>query len=82
MKNIFRAFLASFLLFSLLVPAGTYAKSDAAPAIDISRNKLLGYMLSKQLPVMHFSDKVMNDDLAFAAFDLYLKPTRPSAQER
>jgi hypothetical protein len=30
-------------------------------------------MLSKQLPVMHFSDKVVNDDLAFSAFDLYLK---------
>ena len=30
-------------------------------------------MLAKQLPVMHFSDKVMTDDLAFAAFDLYLK---------
>lgn len=30
-------------------------------------------MLSKQLPVMHFSDKVMNDELSFAAFDLYLK---------
>ncbi len=73
MKNIFRAFLTSFLLFSLLVPAGSYAKSDAGSAVDISRNKLLGYMLSKQLPVMHFSDKVMNDELAFAAFDLYLK---------
>ena len=30
-------------------------------------------MLGKQLPVMHFSDKAMTDDLAFAAFDLYLK---------
>ena len=73
MKNIFRTFLTSFLLFILLVPAGSYAKSDAGSTVDISRNKLLGYMLSKQLPVMHFSDKIMNDDLAFAAFDLYLK---------
>ena len=73
MKNIIRVCLTSFLLVSVLLPTGSFAKSDAAPAIDISRNKLIGYMLSKQLPVMHFSDKVMNDDLAFAAFDLYLK---------
>lgn len=73
MKTIFRTFLISFLFLCVLVPAGSHAKSDAGPAIDISRNKLLGYMLSKQLPVMHFSDKLMNDDLAFAAFDLYLK---------
>jgi len=73
MKNIFRTFLTSLLLFSLLAPAGSFAKADAGSTVDISRDKLLGYMLSKQLPVMHFSDKVMDDDLAFAAFDLYLK---------
>ncbi len=73
MKNIFRACLTSILLVSVLLVTGSFAKSDAAHPIDVSRNKLIGYMLSKQLPVMHFSDKVMNDDLAFAAFDLYLK---------
>lgn len=71
--NTFRNSLLSVaLLLSLLVAPLALAKADA-PEIDSSRNKLIGYMLSKQLPVMHFSDKVMNDDLAFAAFDLYLK---------
>ena len=73
MKNIFRIYLAAILLVSFYLPTGSIAKSDAPPAIDVSRNKLIGYMLSKQLPVIHFSDKVMNDTLAFAAFDLYLK---------
>ncbi|MFH0783643.1 MAG: carboxy terminal-processing peptidase [Pseudomonadota bacterium] len=30
-------------------------------------------MLSKQLPALHFSDKVINDELAKAAFHLYIK---------
>lgn len=67
-----KSFLTVALLLSLIVAPLALAKSDA-PEIDSSRNKLIGYMLSKQLPVMHFSDKVMNDDLAYAAFDLYLK---------
>lgn len=71
--NTFRNnFLTVALLLSLIAAPLALAKSDA-PEIDSSRNKLIGYMLSKQLPVMHFSDKVMNDDLASAAFDLYLK---------
>jgi carboxyl-terminal processing protease len=73
MKNIFRACLASILLVSFYLPTGSLAKSDAPPAVDASRNKLIGYMLSKQLPVIHYSDKVMNDTMAFASFDLYLK---------
>ena len=71
--NTFRNSLLPVALFlSLLVAPLALAKTDVSE-IDSSRNKLIGYMLSKQLPVMHFSDKVMNDDLAFAAFDLYLK---------
>ncbi len=71
--NTFRnRFLTIALLLNFIVAPLVFAKSEA-PEIDTSRNKLIGYMLSKQLPVMHFSDKVMNDDLAFAAFDLYLK---------
>lgn len=34
---------------------------------------MIGFMLGKQLPAMHFSDKKMDDALSFAAFDLYLK---------
>ena len=73
MKNIFRTYLATILVFSFLLPGLSAAKSNNSTDADTSRNNLIGYMLSKQLPVIHFSDKVMNDDLAFAAFDLYLK---------
>ncbi len=72
MKNIRHSCLAVVLFVSLLLPVFSSAKTTE-PELDSSRNKLIGYMLSKQLPVMHFSDKVMNDDLALAAFDLYLK---------
>jgi len=73
MKNNFRACLLAVLLCSSLLPTFSVAKTNGSTGIDASRNNLIGYMLSKQLPVMHFSDKVMNDDLAFSAFDLYLK---------
>ena len=72
MKNIRNSCFTVTLFVVLLLPVFSSAKTTA-PELDSSRNKLIGYMLSKQLPVMHFSDKVMNDDLAFAAFDLYLK---------
>lgn len=41
--------------------------------VDEKRNELIGYMLYKQLPSIHFSDKEMNDSLSEASFDLYLK---------
>jgi len=72
MNTLYNRFLTIVLLLNFFAAPLVFAKSEA-PEIDTSRNKLIGYMLSKQLPVMHFSDKVMNDDLAFAAFDLYLK---------
>ena len=72
MNTLCTRFLAVAVFLTLLVTSPVFAKT-AAEEVDSSRNKLIGYMLSKQLPVMHFSDKVMNDDLAFAAFDLYLK---------
>ena len=37
------------------------------------RNKLIAYMLYKQLPAIHFSDKLMNDELSVAAFGLFIK---------
>lgn len=45
----------------------------AATEVDEKRNELIGYMLYKQLPSIHFSDKEMNDRLSEASFDLYLK---------
>jgi len=40
---------------------------------DYKRNRLIGYILSKQLPALHFSDKKVDDKLAEAAFYLYIK---------
>ncbi len=73
MKINFRTSLVILLACGFLFSGFSVAKVNDSTDGDASRNNLIGYMLSKQLPVMHFSDKVMNDDLAFAAFDLYLK---------
>jgi hypothetical protein len=48
-----------------------FANSDLI--VDAKRNKLIGYMLGKQLPSIHYSDKQVDDDLSRAAFDLYIK---------
>ncbi len=55
------------LLFAL------FCQQGVAKEFDEKRNKLIGYMLYKQLPSIHFSDKKVDDTLALAAFDLYLK---------
>lgn len=47
--------------------------ADTESTIDEKRNKLIGYMLYKQLPSIHFSDKKVDDNLSQAAFDLYIK---------
>ncbi|MBU1233381.1 MAG: carboxy terminal-processing peptidase [Proteobacteria bacterium] len=73
MKKIVSACLAGVFSLTLLLPTISIAESAAPQEIDSGRNKLIGYMLGKQLPVMHFSDKEVDDDLAFAAFDLYIK---------
>ncbi len=72
MKNV------KYLSFLLLLPLSIFllvgnGYCDSAQDIDQKRNKLIGYMLSKQLPSLHFSDKEVDDELALAAFDLYLK---------
>jgi len=56
-------------LFVSTLPALAIDKVE----IDEERNDLIGYMLYKQLPSIHFSDKEVNDSLARAAFDLYLQ---------
>lgn len=60
-----------FIGLLLLAPSAPSAQID--PEVDEKRNKLIGYMLGKQLPSIHYSDKQVNDELAEAAFDLYLK---------
>lgn len=71
MKNRASVFLYLFLSTVLLFPATSSANVPAA--VDMARNRMVGYMISKQLPSIHFSDKEMNDSLSKAAFDLYLK---------
>ncbi len=72
--KIIRNFLVFHLLFCLL---SLSAISDAAPGeagkVDQKRNRFIGYLLSKQLPALHFSDKVINNELAQNIFYLYIK---------
>lgn len=65
----------TFTLFTLLLGlffVGTPQFLEAME-VDEKRNELIGYMLYKQLPSIHFSDKQMNDSLSETSFDLYLK---------
>jgi carboxyl-terminal processing protease len=71
MKHLTHHLLAAFLVF-LFFPAG-HAGAKDTQGFDQKRNQLIGYMLDKQLPAIHFSDRKMNDSLSLAAFDLYLK---------
>ena len=61
------------LFISLLLLGPGLVTGQAEAEIDEKRNKLIGYMLGKQLPSIHYSDKQVDDQLAQAAFDLYLK---------
>ena len=62
-------------LFFILLAQSCIAKDSKGQLdeIDVKRNKLIGYMLGKQLPSIHFSDKEVDDELALAIFDLYIK---------
>jgi len=69
-----RIYLLFFLSFLVLTFSVTdIAAETQSAAIDRQRNKIIGYMLSKQLPTLHFSEKVMDDVQARAAFKLYIK---------
>lgn len=57
---------------ALVIVVLTVSVCSAEATIDQKRNKLIGYMLYKQLPSIHFSDKEVDDELANASFDLYL----------
>jgi len=50
-----------------------FGDTGKVDAVDQKRNRLIGYILSKQLPALHFSDKVMGDKLSQATFYLYIK---------
>ena len=70
-KNISAVF--CLILLSLLVATFSYGDTARLSEVDQKRNRLIGYILSKQLPALHFSDKVMGDELSRAAFYLYIK---------
>lgn len=73
MKNIkfFSLFsLAAFLFLSFTLST---AAINPSQEIDRKRNRLIGYILSKQLPPLHFSDKKLDNELSKAAFHLYIK---------
>ncbi|MDO8946450.1 MAG: carboxy terminal-processing peptidase [Desulfocapsaceae bacterium] len=73
MKNRSSVFFSFFLsVFLFLTSIGTGSANGLA-TVDKGRDMMIGYMISKQLPAMHFSDKQMDDSLSRAAFDLYLK---------
>ncbi len=63
----------SLFCLALLLSLPHPTLANGLDTTDINRNKIIGYMIGKQLPDMHFSDKQMDDSLSRAAFDLYLK---------
>lgn len=72
MKRLFSLLILFLSCLTLCSPAAIAAAADKGK-IDQKRNRFIGYLLSKQLPGLHFSDKVLDDDLARAAFHLYIK---------
>ena len=73
MKNIKISLVFYLILFCLTLSTISFGDNTKVEAVDQERNRLIGYILYKQLPALHFSDKVFNDDLARAAFHLYIK---------
>ncbi|MEJ2057692.1 MAG: S41 family peptidase, partial [Desulfofustis sp.] len=71
MKNSKTLLFVSIIILLLCQSAAAVAENDLV--VDTKRNKLIGYMLGKQLPSIHYSDKLVDDDLSRAAFDLYIK---------
>ena len=72
MKSISRIF-AAVCVFFLLLNSASLLQARSASSIDRERDRVIGQMIAGQLPVLHYSDKVMNDSLAMAAFGLYIK---------
>ncbi len=73
MKNKKILLVFCFTLLSLTFSTIGFGDTAKLGAVDQKRNRLIGYILSKQLPALHFSDKVMGDELSRAAFNLYIK---------
>ncbi|MDH4318708.1 MAG: carboxy terminal-processing peptidase [Desulfobulbaceae bacterium] len=70
-----------FILFLILFSLAAELHAKAKPAeFDASRNRLIAYILSHQLPIQHFEHKVMNDELSRAAYKLFLEQLDPRKQ--
>ncbi len=61
------------LLVVFVLSANLVAVAEQFTEEQRKRNILIGHMLSKQLPSLHYSDKAFDDELGRAAFGLYLK---------
>jgi carboxyl-terminal processing protease len=72
MKKIQIFILATALLFAACI-APDHLRANGTEQMDQKRNRLIGYILSRQLPAMHFSDKLFDAELDRAAFHLYIK---------
>ncbi|MFT5729081.1 MAG: carboxyl-terminal processing protease [Desulforhopalus sp.] len=73
MKNIKIFSFLSVAVFLFLSFSISNAAVSPSQKIDSKRNRLIGYILSKQLPPLHFSDKNLDNKLSKAAFNLYIK---------
>lgn len=73
MKHIKQFFSLCLIQCFLLTATLACADADSGNKVDQRRNSYIGQFLSKQLPGLHFSDKVLDDEQAAAAFDLYIK---------
>jgi carboxyl-terminal processing protease len=71
MNNLIRRTLVTFLVL-LYFTTGSGSAKDVQE-VGQKRNPLIGYMLYKQLPDVHFSHKKMDKSLSLAVFNLYLK---------
>lgn len=73
MKNNKIFSLLAFVVLLFLSSSISLAALHPSQEIDRKRNRLIGYILSKKLPQLHFSDKQLDDELSKAAFHLYIK---------
>ena len=73
MNNRIQRTLAFFLVFLLLLCATGPGSAKDLQGFNQEKNQLIGYMLEKELPAIHFSHKKMDASLSMAVFNLYLK---------
>ncbi len=71
MKKLLQRTLMVFLVLLFFTTGSGFAKTTNG--FDQKRNQLVGYILGKELPAIHFSHKEINGSVSMAAFDLYLK---------